>query len=237
MDSVTWTDEAQVYLVAVQLFVLLAAAFVAWKQVIEARILRLERNRPFIVVDFDLDESKGYLIFFEVSNVGNSLARDIRIAIDPPLESAIEVEMGKLKMLNEGIATLPPGKTLRTFFDMSFRRNEDRPDLAMNHLATVEYTDEKGKRRFRETCNLDLDQYMNMQFVTKRGLHDIYEQLERIRKVFEKWGWSGGRGLVAMTPEQGREESDRMRAAIEERRRRTDKAQAGGSGEPADDSS
>lgn len=231
MDNpVTWTDEAQVYLVAAQLLVLVAAALVAWKQVKEARTLRRERNRPFVVVDFDLDESKGYLIFFEVANVGNSLARDIRIEIDPPLESAIDVEIDKLKMLNEGIATLPPGKRLRTFFDMSFRRNEDRQNLAMNHVATVEYTDEKGKRPFKETYNLDLDQYMNMQFVTKRGLHDIYEQLEKIRKMFEKWGWGGGRGLVVMTPREGREESDRMVAEMEERRRRSERAEGGGAG-------
>ena len=226
---VTWTDEAQVYLVAAQLVVLLGAALVAWKQVKEARTLRLERNRPFVVVDFDLDESKGYLIFFEVANVGNSLARDVRIKIDPPLESAIDIEVGKLKMLNEGIATLPPGKKLRTFFDMSFRRNEDRPDLAMNHVATVEYTDEKRKRPFKDTYDLDLDQYMNMQFVTKRGLHDIYEQLEKIRKVFEKWGWGGGRGVVVMTPEEGRAESDRVVAEMEERRRRNEQSGSGDS--------
>lgn len=221
MDSaaVTWADEWQVFLVAAQLVVLVVAAVVAWRQVREARELRLEQNRPFVVVDFDLDESKGYLIFFEVTNMGTSLARDVQIEIDPPLESAIDVAVDKLKMLNEGIATLPPGKKLRTFFDMSFRRNEDRLDLPMNHKATVRYADEKRKRRFIETYDLDLDQYMNMQFVTKRGLHDVYEQLEKIRRVMEKWGWGGGRGLVAMTPEEGRQESDRMLAEMEEHQR------------------
>jgi hypothetical protein len=229
-SAVTWTDEWQVFLVAAQLVVLIVAAVVAWRQVREARELRLEQNRPFVVVDFDLDEGKGYLIFFEVANLGTSLARDIEIEIDPPLESAIDVEMDKLKMLNEGIATLAPGKKLRTFFDMSFRRNEDRPDLAMNHRATVRYADEKRKRHFTETYDLDLDQYMHMQFVTKRGLHDIYDQLEKIRRVMEKWGWSGGRGLVAMTPEEGRKESEQMRAAMEERRRRIEGADEGATG-------
>lgn len=221
MDApVSWTDEAQVYLVAAQLIVLMVAAVVAWRQVSEARRLREEQNRPFVVVDFDLDSSKNYLIFFEVANLGTSLARDIRIEINPPLESAIEIEVDKLKMLNEGIATLAPGKKLRTFFDMSFRRNEDRPDLPMNHTATVRYTDEKGKRSFTETTNLDLDQYMNMQFVTKHGLHDIHEQLEKIRKLFEKWGRSGGRGLIAMSPEEARAESERQLKAMKEREHR-----------------
>ena len=207
----TWTDEWQVYLVAAQLGVLLIAALVAGWQVLEARRLRLERNRPFVVVDFDIDMSKGYLIFFEVANTGTSLARDVQIGVEPPLESAIDIDVGKLKILNEGIATLPPGKKLRTFFDMSFRRNEDRPDLPMTYTATVHYADEKRTREFTETYDLDLDQYMNMQFVTSHGVDDIYDEIKRTRKVMEKWGWSGGKGLVTMTPEESRQESQRIR--------------------------
>jgi hypothetical protein len=193
-NPVTWTDEWQVYLVAAQLGVLLIAAVVAGWQVWETRRLRLERNRPFVVVDFDLDEAKGYLIFFEVTNMGTSLARDIRIEINPPLESAIDIDVGKLKMLQEGIATLPPGKKLRTFFDMSFRRNEDRSDLPMTYAATVQYADEKRKRQFTDTYDLDLDQYMNMQFVTNHGLDDIYEEMKRTRKCWRSGAGAGARG-------------------------------------------
>jgi hypothetical protein len=226
MDNpVTWTDEWQVYLVAAQLGVLLIAALVAGWQVLEARRLRLERNRPFVVVDFDIDMSKGYLIFFEVTNTGPSLARDVQIGVEPPLESAIDIDVGKLKMLNEGIATLPPGKKLRTFFDMSFRRNEDRPDLPMTYTATVHYADEKQTREFTDTYDLDLDHYMNMQFVTNHGVDDIYEEIKRTRKVMEKWGWSGGKGLVTMTPKESREESQRMREAMEERERKREAKQ------------
>jgi len=224
-NPVTWTDEWQVYLVAAQLGVLLIAALVAGWQVLEARRLRLERNRPFVVVDFDIDMSKGYLIFFEVANTGTSLARDVQIGVEPPLESAIDIDVGKLKMLNEGIATLPPGKKLRTFFDMSFRRNEDRPDLPMTYTATVHYADEKRTREFTETYDLDLDQYMNMQFVTSHGVDDIYDEIKRTRKVMEKWGWSGGKGLVTMTPEESRQESQRIRGAMEERERKREAKQ------------
>lgn len=127
-------------------------------------------------------------------------------------------------MLNEGIATLPPGKKLRTFFDMSFRRNEDRPDLPMTYTATVQYADEKRKRSFTDTYDLDLDQYMNMQFVTNHGVDDIYEEMKRMRKVMEKWGWSGGKGLVTMSPDESRQEGERMRQAMEERKRQREQS-------------
>jgi hypothetical protein len=219
-NPVTWTDVAQVGLVGAQLMVLIVAAIFAWRQVKEARELREEQNRPFVVVDFDCEQ--GYMMYLEVVNMGTSLARDVNIEIDPPLESAIDIEVGKLKMLNEGIATLAPSKKLRTFFDMSFRRNQDRPDLPMNYVARVRYSDEKRKRSFDETLNLDMDQYMHMHTVTRHGLHDIYGQLEKIRKVVEKWGWSGGRGLVTMSPEESRQESQRMIEAMEERERQRD---------------
>ena len=93
-----------------------------------------------------------------------------------------------LKQMDHGIATLAPGKKYRTFFDMGFRRNEDRPDLPMNYVARVRYSDERGKRSFDETLNLDMDQYMHISTVTRHDLHDIHGQLERIRKVIEKWG-------------------------------------------------
>jgi hypothetical protein len=222
--DVPWTDEWQVFLLAGQLLVLVAAAIFAWRQVEEARELRNEQNRPFVVVDFDVDG--GYLIYLEVMNLGTSLARDVKIEIDPPLESAIDIEIGKLKMLNEGIATLAPGKKYRAFFDMGFRRHEDPSDLPMNYIAKVSYTDEKRKRPFEETLNLDLDQYMEIQTVTRHGLHDIYGQLDKIRKVLEKWSWSGGSGLIAMTPTESREEGARMREAMEERRQRLEQNQA-----------
>lgn len=92
----------------------------------------------------------------------------------------------------------------------------------MNHTVRVRYKDEKGKRSFDETPNLGMDQYMNMNTVTRHGLHDIHKELEKARKVLEKWGWGGGRGLVTMTPEESREESERMIEAMGERQRRSE---------------
>jgi hypothetical protein len=81
-NGVTWTDVAQVGLVAAQLLVLIAAAVFAWRQVKEARELREEQNRPFVVVDVQSDP--GSLVYLEVVNMGTSLARDVKIKIEPP---------------------------------------------------------------------------------------------------------------------------------------------------------
>lgn len=86
--------------------------------------------------------------------------------------------------------------------------------------------DERLKRDFCETLNLDLDQYIHIHTITNHGLHDIHERLEKIRKVLEKWSWNGGSGLIAMTPEESRDESARIRRAMEERRQHQEERQA-----------
>lgn len=222
-NGVTWTDVAQVGLVAAQLLVLIAAAVFAWRQVKEARELREEQNRPFVVVDVQSDP--GSLVYLEVVNMGTSLARDVKIKIEPPLESAIDIPVGRLKMLNEGIVTLAPGKKYRTFFDQGFTRNEDS-NLPMNYVATVTYTDEKGKRSFEETMNLDLDLYMDMTEVTRYGQHEIHERLKEIREIFKKWTSGTGSGVLALNPEEQRAENERRRAHMEERERQRQEREA-----------
>lgn len=228
-NPVTWTDEAQVYLVAAQLLVLVAAAIFAWRQVKEAQVLREEQNRPFVVVDIEVES--GYMMYLEVTNMGTSLARDVRIEIDPPIESAIDIEVSKLKMLNEGIATLPPGKKYRTFFEMSFRRNEDRPDLPMNHTARVRYWDEKRKRPFDETLILDMGQYMHMHTVTRHGIHDIHKQLDAIQKTLKGWSANLGRGMVSMSYEEAKARENEIVNGMEEREREDEEAAGESSGE------
>lgn len=220
--AATWTDVAQVGLVGAQLVVLIVAVVFARNQVREARELREEQNRPFVVVDFDCEE--GYMMYLEVVNMGTSLARDVTIEIDPPLESAIGIEVGKLKMLNEGIATLAPGKQYRTFFDMGFRRAEAERDYTMNHTARVRYTDERGKRAFEETLNLDMDQYMHMNTVTRRGIHDVHKQLEAIQKTLKGWSANLGRGMVAMSHAEEKAREDEIVNRMEEREREDDEA-------------
>lgn len=213
VSAATWAESAQVWIFAAQLVVLIIAAVVGWYQVREARRLREQQIRPFVVIDFEVEPD--LTVYLEVSNLGSSLARDVRIQIDPPLESAVDVDVADLKMLREGIGTVAPGKVYRMFFDQGFRRVET--DLPMNHIATLIYTDETGERRFKETLNLDLDQYKAMQFIKEGTVHDLYKQLQAINKTMEKWGWRSGNGLITMTPEMSRQEEDRM---VEERQKR-----------------
>jgi hypothetical protein len=205
----TWTDISQTAIQAATLFVIAAAAVVAWWQVREARHLRLEQNRPFVVIDFEREEaSRGILL--KITNIGNSLARDVRFEFDPPLEATwSHVPFNELKMFSDGIPTLPPGKVIQTLFDISVQRFPRRDELPDIYKARVRYTDEKGKRPFDELITLDLGIYWNLTFVERRGLHDIYKLLEKMLAEFKKWT-AGSRGLLHLSPQEMAEREEEI---------------------------
>jgi hypothetical protein len=121
-----WTAERVVALAtAGQLLVLVAAALYARAQVKEARELRQEQARPFVVVDFEPEQSP--FVELVVANSGKTMARNVRINVEPPLESSLDTVMpvAKLKMFTEGIPSLAPGKRMVTLFDSMI----DRKDL------------------------------------------------------------------------------------------------------------
>jgi hypothetical protein len=83
----------------------------------------------------------------------------------------------------------------------------------------VRYTDEKRKRSFDETLNLDLDQYMHINTVTRHGAHDIHERLKEIRDIFKKWASGTGKGMLALSLEESRAEGQRQLKMMKARER------------------
>jgi hypothetical protein len=57
---------------------------VAWRQVREARRLREQQTRPFVVIDFEVAQNA--IVFLPISNIGTTLARDVRFEIEPRLK-------------------------------------------------------------------------------------------------------------------------------------------------------
>ena len=217
-SSPNWTEIAGACVLGAQLLVLLVAAGVAWYQARQAKCLREDQNRPFVVMDVDFVGTSELFLF--VRNLGTSLARDVRIAIEPPLESSVEwIDVGKFKMLKDGISTLAPGKELRTFFDQGFRRDES--DLPLVHTATITYSDDRRKRRFIESMELDIEQYMHLRFAVRKDLDDIHKQLTEINKSLARWTWSGGgSGLLTISRAEADVKNAERRAGVEEQRRK-----------------
>src|SRR5215211_8561973 len=77
---------------AVTAFVAVAAAIFAFVQVRQARLLRVEQSRPFVVANFEPSPGSHRNIELVIENIGTTIATDVTIEFDPPLEAAEKVE-------------------------------------------------------------------------------------------------------------------------------------------------
>ena len=107
-----------------QLVILGGAAAVAIYQALEARRLRKDQARPFVVVDFEPERPS--VMNLVITNVGKTMARNVRIAADPPFESSQDeshpMSLAQLKIFTDGIPALAPGKRIALLFDLLNRR-------------------------------------------------------------------------------------------------------------------
>lgn len=172
----------------------------AWIQVLQARRLREEQARPFVFVDFE----PGFLVYLTVENVGRTMARDVTIRFDRPLESTLSGtrEIDESPLLRKPIPTLPPGRKIRVLFDQYAARLEAK--LPLTYDVTLRYKGPFGKKEWEHPYRLDLGIYLGSQEPPK-GLPELVTEVEKIRKELEKWR-EGGRGLRVVTVDRRRQQ-------------------------------
>lgn len=185
-EALTWPGSAEPWLwtaatwAGLQLVVLAVAAIVAWRQVREARRLREETLRPFVVVDFEVEAP---LLYIAVSNTGQTIARDVKVTFDHPLESgALKDKPDSLRQFEarfaEGIHTLPPGKKIRTLVDLGPRRPEGAyRDI---YLVEITYASDATQRHYADAITLDYGIYRGLVRVNRNGLHEINDRLKEL---------------------------------------------------------
>jgi hypothetical protein len=203
----------------VTFFAIAAAAFVAWRQVKEAQALREEQARPFVVIDF---EPWTVFIDLKISNVGNTIARDVQFEFDPPLAAAKDERAGLIavaetNLFKNGIPSLPPGKEITLFFDQ-FPQRKDK-NLPDKYSVDISYTSPSGKK-YSERTVLDLGIYFGVGQITRHDIHDVHKQLEKISKTLA--GWTHAEGLKIMSREDRKQYRDELYAAHEQREQDSD---------------
>ena len=173
----------------------------AWRQVHEARKLREEQARPFVIVDFE----PGFLVYLTVENLGRTMARDITIEFDQPLESTLRGprEIDESPLFREPIPTLPPGKKIRVLFDQFNNRLE--AGLPLTYNVKLRYHGPRRRKPWEDRYRLDLSMYIGAGLPPK-GIPELVAEVESIRKEIETWRLSGGRGLLVHNLDQRRKD-------------------------------
>jgi len=169
----------------------------AWRQVHEARKLREEQARPFVIVDFE----PSFLVYLTVENLGRTMARDVSIQFDKPLQTTLQgrSELDESPLFRLPIPTLPPGKKIRVLFDQFPARLE--AGLPLTYDVKLRYRGPTGKKVWEHPYRLDLAMYVGAQLPPK-GIPELVSEVENIRKEMERWRSSSGRGLLVHTVTQ-----------------------------------
>ncbi|MFJ4343335.1 hypothetical protein [Streptomyces sp. NPDC088915] len=131
--------------------VAVCAAFVSWRQVAHAkgqaqsaerqvviaqqqlehgeRVYR-EQNEPYVVVDIQPGGLGSGVLVVVVENIGSTIARNVQITADPPLESGWGDDLTQMlqRALSRSFPMLPPGRRLEFLLDEQDRfQNTDLP--------------------------------------------------------------------------------------------------------------
>jgi hypothetical protein len=175
-----WSTFAQAALVAL-------ALVVAAVQLADARADKRARERPFVVVEFD-GERHPEEVDIVVRNIGATIARDVEISFDPPLQTTFDdtgYGASFMKSFTEGIPALNPGQSLRAMFDTGAQRAQ--ADLPSRYVATISYSgDLRGAQPYSESAVLDLDLFRNRLYSKRYTVHDVYGQLEQMNATLAR---------------------------------------------------
>ena len=203
-DAAAWTALAAwaTVIVYIGLF------FYARRQVGEARRLREEQARPFVVADFEV----GRPIILTVENLGRTLARDVTIRFDERIETTGLLETNKpydvneVRLLREPLPVLPPGKKIRVLFDSQKRFTSDLP-LAFG--VTVSYRGPLGQKYPADRYTLDPGMYAET-LSPPEGLPQLVQEVAKVREELGRWR-SGIRGLLVQTVDKRKQDRRQLR--------------------------
>jgi hypothetical protein len=210
VDTNLWTAGAAI----AQTIIVATAAAVAYRQVQEARLTREDQARPFVVIDLDISEPP--LIYLVIANIGKTMARRVRIRTDPLLASSLDRDdelgyIAKIPLFTEEIPTLAPGRQIRLLFDSFPQREQGKFDDVYQVKITYEGEPRRSwwkdrTRSYDENTVLHLGIYRNIQYVQRRTVHDLYDQVKKIADAVRRWGPITGSGILVVSREDQRED-------------------------------
>ncbi|MFI8372038.1 hypothetical protein [Streptomyces sp. NPDC085466] len=146
-----------------------------------------EQNEPYVIVDIQPDPYGPMLLVIE--NTGPTVARDVRISCDPPLESGWAPEPGQpdltqilQEILSRPIPILPPRRRLTFLFD-----NVDRfqnISLPRRYTFTVDADGPAGKVETAQ-YTVDLDA-VKWSLIAERPTQKVEDKLAKIETAVLK---------------------------------------------------
>ncbi|EGJ76290.1 MULTISPECIES: hypothetical protein [Streptomyces] len=213
MDQLTtdqWTVIVAVVAALIATWQAAIARVAANKQLVLSERIHREQNEPYVIVDIQPDGNHGSLLLI-IENTGPTVARDVRISCDPPLESGWEPRPGEpdltqvmQEILARPIPILPPRRRLTFLLD-----NQDRFENVQLPRVYTFTVDANGPEGEVETAQytVDLDA-LKWVLLEERPTKRVEDKLSKIEKA-----------VHALVPNNRRSAPSRTHAAPVHQRR------------------
>jgi hypothetical protein len=176
-----WSDPDQITAIVGILTVgaLGVAAIIAARQLSAATRAQRQSMRPY--VSLDLVPAHGIVFRFELQNFGKTAATDVAIEFAPPFVSTWDGALETPAFVSV-VPFLVPGRKHRWIADHApDRKKSSLPD---KFVATIAYSGPDGVR-YNEDFEIDFGLYWGMQDIRDKGMHDLVNEVEKIRKSID----------------------------------------------------
>lgn len=162
---------------------LLPISVYGFVQLRDAKRLRHEQSRPFVIADL---HNRSILAILAIVNVGPTVARNLRVHLPDGMQSAARTDMEWLgsAAFVDGVKMLAPGQELRFWFDKFSDRQQ--AGLPMRIPVTLEYEGPDGESYGPEEYVLDLLAH-GPALLPDKTMHDLVGEVAGIRTEMAKW--------------------------------------------------
>lgn len=149
--------------------------------------MQRDRAQPYVVADVRASSHSGHLLQVVVENRGNSVARDVRVSFDPPLQRRLGPDSGTFDGLDGGITFLPPGGSLSWHLGTSFSYFEDGQAPPPPSTVTVRCIGPFGEVE-PLVYDLSLADFAGQAAEVDAGsLANVEKALQDLTKTVERW--------------------------------------------------
>lgn len=157
----------------------------AFAQVKMTEVMKLDfmaKNTPSIIAYFDNPQS----ILFElvVKNIGNGIARNIRVEVNPTLLDVQNRDISKLSLFQNGIDYFPPDREYRQIIGTS-RQFFDEKSRPLRYDLTIYYSDVSGNEKYQQKIPLDFSVYQNLPVHRDSDIEKLVEEVSQLTRTIE----------------------------------------------------
>jgi len=140
----------------------LVTAFYAWQTYQTVKTMKLS-NRPYM--NFSI-LPKEKILRMIIQNIGNRIAEDVKIFIDPPLKSEVVNETFLRDKLS--YPSFPPNYKFEMDFDIVLPNNGNNQMIPTKYIVNIIYSFESNK--YNEKYEIDFSMFKNKIYFRERDM-------------------------------------------------------------------